>query len=75
MKMAMVNIDSMLPPGQIIQRLSGSLTDLLGHLYVSSACIWEFFPMPIKLFTLSKGSSACITFLFFLEIGFSSAIE
>lgn len=33
MKMAMVNIDSMLPPGQIIQRLSGSLTDLLGHLY------------------------------------------
>ncbi|XP_049350909.1 phytyl ester synthase 1, chloroplastic isoform X1 [Solanum verrucosum] len=33
LKMAMVNIDSMLPPGQIIQRLSGNLTDLLAHLY------------------------------------------
>ncbi|XP_015057468.1 acyltransferase-like protein At1g54570, chloroplastic isoform X1 [Solanum pennellii] len=33
LKMAMVNIDSMLPPGQIIQRLAGNLTDLLAHLY------------------------------------------
>ncbi|XP_060218058.1 phytyl ester synthase 1, chloroplastic-like [Lycium barbarum] len=32
MKMAMVNIDSMLPPGQIIQRLSDNLTGLLAHL-------------------------------------------
>ncbi|CAN4111230.1 unnamed protein product [Withania somnifera] len=32
LKMAMVNIDSMLPPGQIIQRLSDNLTDLLAHL-------------------------------------------
>ncbi|KAF3670874.1 Acyltransferase-like protein, chloroplastic [Capsicum annuum] len=32
MKMAMVNIDSMLPPGQISQRLSSNLIDLLVHL-------------------------------------------
>lgn len=32
MKMAMVNIDSMLPPGKIIQRLSENLTELLDHL-------------------------------------------
>lgn len=42
--MAMVNIDSMLPPGQIIQRLAGNLTDLLAHLYVSSACITLVIP-------------------------------
>ncbi|XP_060218059.1 phytyl ester synthase 1, chloroplastic-like isoform X1 [Lycium barbarum] len=32
MKMAMVNIDSMLPPGQIIRRLSDNLTSLLAYL-------------------------------------------
>ncbi|KAJ8529431.1 hypothetical protein K7X08_036266 [Anisodus acutangulus] len=32
MKMAMVNIDSALPPGQIIQLLSDNLTGLLAHL-------------------------------------------